>query len=117
MSVRENMCACALQSVNSDYTAANTDTWLIRGQEGVKLLMYAIDNDNEDMLKTLIDRGADPNSKTTVGAGVKRVYAYIIILHGRNAACCNYSHNNGAIIDRKAPPYSHTLLKWTRKPA
>ena len=67
------MCACALQSVNSGCTAANTDTWLIRGQEGVKLLMYAIGKDNEDILKALIARGADPNSKTTVGAGVKRV--------------------------------------------
>ena len=36
--------------------------------------MYAIDKDNGDMLKALLARGADPNSKTTVGAGVERVY-------------------------------------------
>ena len=32
-----------------------------RGQEGVTLLMYAIDKDNEYMLKALIDREADLN--------------------------------------------------------
>ena len=31
------------------------------GQEGVTLLMYAMDKDNRDMLKALIDRGADLN--------------------------------------------------------
>ena len=30
------------------------------------LLTYAIDKDNEDILKDLLARGADPNSKNTV---------------------------------------------------
>ena len=72
MSARDNMRACVLQSVNSGCTTANIDTWLIRGQEGVKLLMYVIGKDHEDMLKALIARGADPNSKTTVSDAVKR---------------------------------------------
>ena len=37
------------------------------------LMMYAIDKDNKDMLQAIIARGADPNSKNTVGAGVERV--------------------------------------------
>ena len=37
------------------------------------LLMYAIDKDNEDMLKALVARGADPNLKIMVGAGVEQV--------------------------------------------
>ena len=36
--------------------------------------MYAIDKDNEDMLKALLARGADPSSKNVVGAGVERVW-------------------------------------------
>ena len=50
--------------------------------------MYLIDKDDEDMLKALLARGADPNSKNTVGAGVERVYeregaaACLHLLHG-----------------------------------
>ena len=41
---------------------------LIRAQDGVMLLMHAIDNDNEAMLRALLGRGADPNSTNSVGA-------------------------------------------------
>ena len=43
-------------------------------QEGVALLMYAIDKDNEGILKALLARGADPNSKNTVSTRIDRVY-------------------------------------------
>ena len=56
--------------------------WLI--QEGVKLVTYAMEKDNGDMLKAFIARGADPNSKTTVGAGVERVYRSV---KGGGEAC------------------------------
>ena len=38
-----------------------------RWQDGVTLLMYAIDKHNEYMLKALIDRGADLNYENAVG--------------------------------------------------
>ena len=57
-----------LQLIYGWYTAAISDTWPIREQESVMLLTYAIDKDNQGMLKDLLARGADPNSKNTVGA-------------------------------------------------
>ena len=49
-------------------TAANSDTCLTHAQEGFTLLIYLIDKDNQDILKALLARGADPNSKNAVGA-------------------------------------------------
>ena len=73
---RECVCVCVLQSIYVWSTATISDTWLTRAQEGAKMLTYAIDKDNADILKALLARGADPNSKNTVcaGVGVERVY-------------------------------------------
>ena len=38
------------------------------------LLMYAIDKDNEKILKALLTRGADPNSKIMVSTWIDLVY-------------------------------------------
>ena len=37
-------------------------------------MVYAIDKDNDGMLKALLARGADPNSKNTVCTRIGRIY-------------------------------------------
>ena len=95
--------------------------WLTRAQDGPTLIRYVIDKDDKDTLKALLDRGADPNSRNTVGARVERVYKSVkggglFQFNARLMCCYEYSHD-GVLIDRKASTYSHTLLKSRRKPA